>query len=132
MVITPNMFWLEGSPDGLVIDPCSSSGKIGTIELKCPEGKNHNPQEAMEDELFYIELVDGKPNLKKDHHLGYFTQVQLVMGFCGLQWVDFVVHLFKGMIIKRVPMDKDYFGQVVCNANTFYVKCFLPQLMARI
>ena len=87
-------------------------------------------QEAMEDELFYIELVDGKPNLKKDHHLGYYTQVQLVMGFCGLHWVDFVVYLFKGMIITRVPFDKDYFDQVVCKANTFYVKWFLPQLMA--
>ena len=52
------MFWLEGSPDGLVIDPRSSSGKIGTIELKGPEGKkNHTPQEAMEDELFYIEVT---------------------------------------------------------------------------
>ena len=131
MVIPPSMFWLEGSPDGLVIDPCSSSGKIGTIELKCPEGKkNHTPQEAMEDELFYIGLVDGKPNLKKDHHLGYYTQVQLVMGFCGLQWVDFVVYLFKGMIITRVPFDKDYFDQVVCKSNAFYVKWFLPQLMA--
>ena len=69
MVIPPSMFWLEGSPDGLVIDPCSSSGKIGTIELKCPEAKkNHTQQEAMEDESFYIELVDGKHNLKKDHH----------------------------------------------------------------
>ena len=54
------MFWIEGSPDGLVIDPCSSSGKIGTIEMKCPEGKkNHTPEEAMQDESFYIELVDG-------------------------------------------------------------------------
>ena len=131
MVIPPSIFWLEGSPDGLVIDPCSSSRKIGTIELKCPEGKkNHTSQEAMEDELVHIELTDGKPNLKKDNHLGYYTQVQLVMGFCGLQWVDFVVHLFKGMIITRVPIDKDYFDQVVCNANTLYVKWFLPQLMA--
>ena len=31
MVIPPSMFWLEGSPDGLVIDPCSSSGKTGTV-----------------------------------------------------------------------------------------------------
>ena len=131
MVIPPSMFWPEGSPDGLVIDPCSSSGKIGTIELKFPEGKkNHTPQEAMEDDLFYIELVDDKPNLKKDHHLGYYNQVQLVMGFCGLQWVDFVVYLFKGMIITRVLFDKDYFDQVVCKASTFYVKWFLPQLMA--
>ena len=131
MVIPPCMFWLEGSPDGLVIDPCSSSGKIGTIEMKCPEGKkNHTPEEAMQDESFYIELVDGEPNLKNDHHLGYYTQVQLVMGFCGLEWVDFVVYLFKGMIITRVPFNKDYFDQVVCKVNIFYVKWFLPQVMA--
>ena len=131
MVIPPSMFWLEGSPDDPVIDPWSSSGKIGTIELKCPEGKkSHTLQEAMEDELFYIELVDGKPNLKKDHQLGYYTQVQLVIGFCILLWVNFVVYLLKGMIITRVPFDKDYFDQVVCKANTFYVKWFLPPLIA--
>ena len=73
MVISPCMFWLEGSPDGL-IDPCSSSGKIGTIEVKCPEGKkNHAPEEVMQNESVYIESVDGKPNMTKDHHLGYYT-----------------------------------------------------------
>ena len=41
MAIPPSMFWLKGSPGGLLIDPCSSSGKIGTIELKCPEGKKN-------------------------------------------------------------------------------------------
>ena len=98
--------------------------------MKCPEGKkNHTPEEAMQDESFYIELVDGKPNLKKDHYLGYYTQVQVVMGFCGLERVDFVVYLFKGMIITRVPFNKDYFNQVVCKVNIFYVKWFLPQVM---
>lgn len=57
MVISPCMFWLEGSPDGLVIDPCSSSGKIGRIEMKCPEEKkNHTLEEAMQDESFYIKI----------------------------------------------------------------------------
>ena len=65
MVIPPCMFWLEGSSDGLVIDPSSSPEKIATIEMKCPEGKkNHTPEEAMQNELFYTELVNGKPNLK--------------------------------------------------------------------
>ena len=73
MVIPPCMFWLEGSPDALVIDPCASYGKTGTIELKCPEGKkNHTPQEAKEDELFHIALVHGKPNLKEDTTPGYY------------------------------------------------------------
>ena len=123
MVIPPYMFWLEGSPHGLVIDSCSSSGKMGILEVKCPKGKkNHTPEEAMQDESFYLEFVDGKPNLKKDHHLGYNTQVQLVMGFCGLQLVDFVVYLFNGMIITRVPFNKGYFDKVVCKVNIFLCK----------
>ena len=80
MVIPLCMFWLEGSPDGLAIDPCSLSGKIGTIVMKCPEGKrNHTPEEAMQDEASYIELVDGKPNLKKDHHLGSVSYTHLTL-----------------------------------------------------
>ena len=76
MVIAPDMFWLEGSP-------LSSPGKVGTIELKCPEErKNHISQQAIEDESF--KLVDGKPHLKVDRHLKYNTQVQVVTGFRGL------------------------------------------------
>lgn len=73
MVIFLSMFWFEGSFDGFVIDLCFLFGKIGIIELKCLEGKkNYILQEVMEDELFYIELVDGKFNLKKDYYLGYY------------------------------------------------------------
>ena len=79
--------------------------------MKCPEGKkNHSPEEAVQDESFYIELVDGKPNLKKDHHLGYYTQVQLVMGFCWLEWVDFVV--YKGVIITGFLLIKNIFDHI--------------------
>ena len=36
MVIPPEMYWLKGSPDGLVCDPCSpmTDGYLGTIEIK--------------------------------------------------------------------------------------------------
>ena len=132
MVIPPSMFWLEASPDGLVMDPCSCSpyGMFGGIEIKCQEGKkNHTPQEAMEDESFRIELIDGKPSLKKDHHLGYYTQIQLA-SFCGLEWDDFVVHLFKGMNIIRVTFSKAYFDKVLGKINTFYTKWYLPQVMS--
>lgn len=123
MVITPNMFSLEDSP-------FFSPGKVGIIELKCPEGrKNHFSQQAIRDESF--KLVDGKPHLKKDRHFNNNTQVQVVMGFCRLQWIDFVVYPFKAMNNTRVALDKDYFYHVAPEANTF-AKWFLPQAMALI
>lgn len=78
MVILPSMLWLEGSPFGFILDPRSSSGKKGAIKLKSPEGKNPTPDEAIQDESFHIELVDGKLNLKKDNHFRYYTLVQLI------------------------------------------------------
>jgi len=38
MVIPPSMYWLEASPDGVIIDPCSIDSPIGLVEIKCPRG----------------------------------------------------------------------------------------------
>ena len=84
MMIPPQVYLFEASPDGLVYD-AQSSIKFGVLEIKCPEGKkNHTFDEAMEDKSLYIELHDGKPALKKDHHFGCCTQIQVAMGFCGV------------------------------------------------
>ena len=95
MVIPPQVYWLEASPDGLVYD-AQSPIKFGLFKIKCPEGKkNHILDGAMEDKSFYIELHDGKPALKKDHHFGYYSQIQAAIGFCGAKWCDFMVYLLK-------------------------------------
>ena len=91
--------------------------------------KNHTPNEAMEDKSFYIELHDGKPALKKDHHFGYYTQIQVTMGFCDAQPCHFVVYFLKGIIIVRVPFDEAYFKKVESKLSEVYMKWYLAQLM---
>ena len=41
--------------------------------------------------------------------LKYNTRVQVVMGICGLQWIDFVVYPFEAMKDTRLAFDKEYF-----------------------
>ena len=51
-VIKPSLSWLGSSPDGLA--SYNNTGmKIGSLEIKCPEGKkNSTPSEAMQDPDF--------------------------------------------------------------------------------
>ena len=120
LVIQPNLFWLAASPDGLVSDH-SDSRKVGLIEIKCLKLKcNYTPQEILQDTKFYVHYDDGKLQLKKDHAYGYYTQIQMAMGLSNVQFCDFVVFTFKGMIIVRVPFDKIYFELLVKKLNWFY------------
>ena len=46
--------------------------------------------------------------LKKDHPNGYYTQIQMAMGFSQITFCDFIVYTFDGMIIIRTQFDEDY------------------------
>ena len=50
------------------------------------------------------------------------------MGLSNVQFCDFVVFTFKGMIIVRVPFDKIYFELIVQKLNWFYKRYMLPKL----
>ena len=94
------MFWLAVSPDGLVLD--HSKNQIRLLEIKCPyTRRNATSRELVKDENFYVELLDGKFVLKKDHHNGYYSQIQLAMGLCGIDCCDFVVYTVKRLIIAN-------------------------------
>ena len=78
---------------------------------------------------FYVHYDnDGKLQLKKTHQYGYFTQIQMAMGLSNVEFCDFVVFTFKGMIIVRVPFEKNYFQEVVKKLNWFYKSYMLPNL----
>ena len=76
----------------------------------------------------YKGCYGGKFPLKKDHAYGYYTQIQMAMGLPNVQFCDFVVFTFKGMIIVRVPFDKNYFEQLVQKLNWFYKRYMLSKL----
>ena len=86
MVIQPNLFWLAGSPGGLVSDH-SDSRKVGITEIKCPKLKcDYTPQEILQENKFYVHYDDGKLQLKKDHAYYYYTQIQMAMGLSNVQF----------------------------------------------
>ena len=79
-MINPAAFWLGANPDGWIVDDNAESN-YRLIEIKCPEcKKNCMSTEALLDPNFYVHLVDSKPTLKKEHSLGYSSQVQFQLG----------------------------------------------------
>ena len=128
IVVQPHLFWLAASPDGLVTDKTGNA--IGLLEIKCPKSKkNSSPEELVNDDKFYVSLVDGKPELKKDHPNGYYSQIQMAMGLSGAPFCDFIVYTFKGLIIARTLFDNEYFINLIQKLNTFYRKYMLPRII---
>ena len=102
VVISNAMPWLAASPDRKIIDKVFG---FGLVEIKCPFTlRNVAPEEACADPNFYCHLVNGKPELKKDHP--YHYQVQGQVGVSGLKWCDFVVFFQKGLVIQHIKFDE--------------------------
>ncbi len=129
IVIQPNLFWLGASPDGLVNDN-QHDPQYGLIEIKCPRSKRDcTPDEMVSDAKFYVGIEDGKPYLKKNHSVGYYSQIQMAMGLSQVKFCDFIVYTFKSMIIIRIEFDEQYFENLMKKLNTFYRNYMLPELM---
>ena len=90
--------------------------------------RKSTPDDLMADESFYVSLVNGKPELKREH--GYYTQIQMAMGLSGAPYCDFIVYTFKGLIIVRTPFNNEYFVNVIQKLNIFYRKYMLPLLIS--
>ena len=73
-VVCQDLPILGASPDAKVIDTgCRDT--YGLDEVKCPESKFRvTPVEACSDLNLFLQLIDGKPRLKRNHH--YYAQVQ--------------------------------------------------------
>ena len=86
---------------------------------KCPFTLgNLTPKEGCADPNFYCHLVNGKPELKKDHP--YYYQVQGQLGLTGLKWCDLVVFFQKGSIIQRIKFDELFWKSMIDKLTKFY------------
>ena len=102
---------------------------MGLTEIKCPKSKQFmSPEELLKDENFYMCSLNGFPELKEYRSHGYYSQIQMAMGLCGLSFCDFLVYTFKGMIISRTLFDPSYFEELLTKLNNFYKKYMLPLL----
>ena len=78
---------MGASPDGLVMCDCC---RRGVLEVKCPFScVDKTFLEATSESKFFLENVDGKFSLKKNH--AYYYQIQAQMKFCLVQYGDFIV-----------------------------------------
>lgn len=114
LVVNPKWPWLGASPDALISDEREES-VYGAVEVKCPASKSGiSVLEACSDKAFCLEIIDGKPSLKKKHI--YYYQSQGVMAICQLKFLDFVVFTVSDVYVERI-----YF-------NEKEWECTLPQL----
>ena len=122
-VICKDLPVLGASPDGKVID-VGCRHPYGLAEVKCPETKFRvTPVEACSDPKFFLELVDGKPRLKRNHP--YYAQVQGQLGATQCQWCDFIVDTSKGMSIERIPYDHGYWISMKNKLKSYYFDHFI-------
>ena len=67
LVVNPMWPWLGASPDALILDKREES-MYGAVEVKCPASKSGmSIINACSDKSFCLEIVNGKPCLKRNH-----------------------------------------------------------------
>lgn len=83
--VVPKQYkWLVCIPDGLVVEK-DKSGSTSIVEVKCP----HKCKDAKlgdvakSDDVFFLELHNGKLRLKKDHD--YYYQIQGMLNMMSLK-----------------------------------------------
>ena len=124
-LVSSTMPWLAASPDRKVIDKIFG---FVLVEIKCPYSLRHlTPEEACAEPSFYCQLVNGKPELKKDHQ--YHYQVQCQMGLAGLKWCDFVRFFQKGLIVQRIKFDEPFWKSMITKLTNFYQQHVMPEAM---
>ena len=119
LVVNPKWPWLGASPDALIADKKEKS-VYGGVEVKCPASKcKSSIIEACDDKSFCLELVNGKPCLKKRHI--YYFQAQGVMAICQLEFLDFVVYTLNDIHVERIFFNKiEWDEHILPELSSFY------------
>lgn len=98
LFVAPKYPFLAATPDGLTDD--------FLVEVKCPyKGRNEAIRKSA---VFFsfLEEVDGKLALKKNHN--YFAQIQGQLMICGMERCILVVYTFVDCAFIDVGIDRDY------------------------
>ena len=119
-VIQPYLPWIVATPDGLISDASNNNDAIGILRIVCPRSlRNSDIEDILFDPNFFIEENKRVLVLKRDHHEGQFTNVQLQMGLYGASFCDIAVFVFNGMIIMRIYFKKNVFVELIHKLNSF-------------
>ena len=131
MFINKEYPWLDATPDFLSWCQCCG---YGCGEVKCPyciEGTDFKGYLLKSSS--YLEKVDGKMRLKKDHQ--YYYQVQQQIFTVKMDFCDFVVCAFDDKAAKlahdRIYPDNEHWNNVVSKLSQFWKYCILPEILGR-
>ena len=126
---------MGASPDGLVTDP-SERQPHGLVEIKCPARAEKMPlldlcTEKQYKSTFFLQLSNGKYQLKKGHN--YYYQIQGQLQITCRQWCDFVVWMpvatVDDLVVQRIYSDKDVWNNTIYpRLYRFYMGSLLPEL----
>lgn len=118
--------WLCASPDGIVV-----SNKISSkvLEIKCPISCQNKPiidETGVLNLSYLIRDSNNKIVLKKSHI--YFTQCQILMYCCGLNYCDLFIYSenFNSLLIE-VSRDDLFLKNIVQKLGDFYFKYYLKK-----
>ena len=130
LVVNPSLYWLGASTDRKVTD-YSEISSFGIVEVKCPETrKNQDLCVAATDKKFYLEMVDGKPRLKKWHM--YYCQVLGQMALTGAKWCDFVCYTSVSLVVDRIYYREEDWNELYEKIDRFYFSHYLPMLESKV
>ena len=111
------------SPDGLTTCECCGDG---CLEIKCP----YSCKDSVSIEVAWLDVYgDGTVSLKKKHP--YYYQVQMSLFISNRQHCDFFVWNPYGNHLVRIYRDNDLWTEMSLKAQTFHMKCMMPELLSR-
>ena len=118
LIINTEAPWLGASPDCLLYDIAEPTS-FGIGEVKCPFSKKEMTiKEACEIyQSFYLNVLNGKPQLKRNHH--HFYQMQGVMSACRVNWGDFIVYTNKEVFSERIYFDHELWYKTMLPKLTY-------------
>ena len=102
----------------------------GVIEIKWPYSYRDNTfLEATGGKNFFLELIDNKQQLKRNHT--YYYQVQAQMKFCQCLYCDFVVWSEKDIVMERIVLDVEFVESALEKATKNFKYGILPELLGK-
>ena len=126
LFVCPQMPFIAASPDRIM--SCKCCPRYG-IEIKCPYIlRNQSFEDAWKD-LGFIEEVEGKRQLKRNHK--YYAQVQGQTGCAGYENSFFVVWdpVSPAPYIEEIAFDRLFWDEMVKSLSIFFKQYVLKYLV---
>ena len=127
-VIDPVNYILGATPDGKVF----CDGQYGIIEVKCSEEyKNIDPKDICfisKNPFIVYDDTSNEIKINKEHT--YYDQIQMQLALTCRTWCNLIFYTSKGVVIDRVPFNKEHWGDLRKKVINFYFHFMLDSIVS--